>query len=127
MNKCLRFATAAAALALAAGASAATLPTPPTKNVVLVHGAFADGSADFMSLSQVGLSVKAAGAPAGVPAWKTKPSFAIVATNDRAINPDLERSMYKRAGSTVTELASSHVAYISHPAEVAAVIERAAQ
>jgi hypothetical protein len=80
-----------------------------------------------MALSQVGLSVKAAGAPATTPAWKNKPSFAIVATNDRAINPDLERSMYKRAGSTVTELASSHVAYISHPAEVAAVIERAAR
>jgi pimeloyl-ACP methyl ester carboxylesterase len=83
--------------------------------------------ADFMALSQVGLAIKAAGAPATMPAWKTKPSFAIVATNDRAINPDLERSMYKRAGSTVTELASSHVAYISHPAEVAAVIERAAR
>ena len=83
--------------------------------------------ADFMAISQVGLSVKAAGASATTPAWKTKPSFAIVATNDRAINPDLERSMYKRAGSTVTELASSHVAYISHPAEVAAVIERAAR
>jgi pimeloyl-ACP methyl ester carboxylesterase len=248
MNKYFRIATALAALALAAGASAAT--SPPTKNVVLVHGAFADGSgwmavarilekdgfkvsvsqppetsleddvaatnrtvdamggpvvlvghsyggiiitaagnnahvkslvyvaafqpdtgeslgslsagkppassgpkpspdgflyldradfhadfcadlpaplADFMAISQVGLSVKAAGAPATTPAWKTKPSFAIVATNDRAINPDLERSMYKRAGSTVTELASSHVAYISHPAEVAAVIERAAR
>jgi pimeloyl-ACP methyl ester carboxylesterase len=83
--------------------------------------------ADFMALSQVGLSIKAAGAPATLPAWKAKPSFGIVATNDRAINPDLERSMYKRAGSTVTELASSHVAYISHPAEVAAVIERAAR
>src|SRR6202789_3661346 len=83
--------------------------------------------ADSMAISQVGLSLKAAGAPATTPAWKTKPSFAIVATNDRAINPDLERSMYKRAGSTVTELASSHVAYISHPAEVAAVIERAAR
>ncbi len=83
--------------------------------------------ADFMATSQVGLNAKAAGAPTAIPAWKTKPSFAIVATNDRAINPDLERSMYKRSGSTVTELASSHVAYISHPAEVAAVIERAAR
>jgi pimeloyl-ACP methyl ester carboxylesterase len=83
--------------------------------------------ADFMAVSQVGLSVKSAGAPATSPAWKSKPSFAIVATNDRAINPDLERSMYKRAGSTVTELASSHVVYISHPAEVAAIIERAAR
>jgi pimeloyl-ACP methyl ester carboxylesterase len=83
--------------------------------------------AEFMALSQVGLSVKAAGAPAANPAWKSKPSFAIVATQDRAINPDLERSMYKRSGATVTELNSSHVVYISHPAEVAAVIERAAR
>lgn len=83
--------------------------------------------ADFMARSQVGLSVKAAGAPAGSPAWKAKPSFAIVATNDRAINPDLERSMYQRSGATVVELASSHVVYISHPAEVAALIERAAR
>ncbi len=65
--------------------------------------------------------------PGGTPAWKSKPSFAIVATNDRSINPDLERSMYKRSGSTVTELAASHVVFMSHPAEVAAVIERAAK
>jgi pimeloyl-ACP methyl ester carboxylesterase len=84
-------------------------------------------TADFMALSQVGLSVKAAGAPASNPAWKNKPSFGIVATNDRAINPDLERSMYKRSGAAVTELAASHVVYMSKPAEVAAVIERAAK
>jgi pimeloyl-ACP methyl ester carboxylesterase len=83
--------------------------------------------AEFMAQSQVGLGVKAAGAPTDTPAWKSKPSFAIVATKDRAINPDLERSMYKRSGATVTELASSHVVYISHPAEVAAVIEKAAR
>jgi pimeloyl-ACP methyl ester carboxylesterase len=83
--------------------------------------------AEFMAESQVGLAIKAAGAPMNVPAWKSKPSFAIVATKDRAINPDLERSMYKRSGSTVSELASSHVVYISHPAEVAAVIEQAAR
>ena len=83
--------------------------------------------ADFMAISQVGLSVKSAGAVTTTPAWKTKPSFGIVATNDRAINPDLERSMYKRSNSTVTEVASSHVAYISHAAEVAAVIEKAAR
>jgi pimeloyl-ACP methyl ester carboxylesterase len=83
--------------------------------------------AQFMAQSQVGLAIKAAGAPAKLPAWKSKPSYAIVATHDRAINPDLERSMYKRSNSIVTELASSHVAYISHAAEVAAVIERAAR
>ncbi len=86
-----------------------------------------DAQAAFMARSQVGLAIKAAGAPITTPAWKGKPSFAIVATDDRAINPDLERAMYKRSGATVTELASSHVAYMSHPAEVAAVIERAAR
>src|SRR6202789_1663813 len=49
--------------------------------------------AKFMVISQVGLTVKSAGASATTPAWKTKPSFAIVATNDHAINPDLERMM----------------------------------
>jgi pimeloyl-ACP methyl ester carboxylesterase len=83
--------------------------------------------ADFMARSQVGLSVKAAGANAATPAWKSKPSFAVVATKDRAINPDLERSMYKRSGSKVIELSSSHVAYMSHPVEVAKLIEEAAQ
>lgn len=83
--------------------------------------------ASFMARSQVGLSVKAATAGAVSPAWKTKPSFAVVATQDRAINPELERSMYRRAGSVVVEVASSHAVYISHPAEVAALIEKAAQ
>jgi pimeloyl-ACP methyl ester carboxylesterase len=83
--------------------------------------------ADFMARSQVGLSVKAATTPATMPAWKTKPSFAVVATQDRAINPDLERMMYKRSNATVIELPSSHAVYMSHPAEVAALIEKAAQ
>ncbi len=85
----------------------------------------ADAS-DFMARSQVGLSVKCAGAPAMHPAWKTKPSWAIVAKEDRSINPDLERSMYKRSGATTTEVAGSHVIYISQAKTVAAVIEQAA-
>ena len=85
----------------------------------------ADAS-DFMARSQVGLSVKCAGAPATHPAWKTKPSWAIVAKEDRSINPDLERSMYKRSGATTTEVAGSHVIYISQAKTVAAVIEQAA-
>jgi len=83
--------------------------------------------ANFMARSQVGLSVKAATAPATSPAWRVKPSFGIVATQDRAINPDLERSMYKRSNAKTTEIAASHAVYISHPAEVAKVIEAAAQ
>jgi pimeloyl-ACP methyl ester carboxylesterase len=60
-------------------------------------------------------------------AWKTKPSWAIVATADRIINPNLERMYYARAHSHTTELANaSHSVYESRPSEVAAVIEDAA-
>jgi pimeloyl-ACP methyl ester carboxylesterase len=83
--------------------------------------------ADLMARSQVGLSVKAATAPATVTPWKDKPVYAVVATQDRSINPDLERFMYRRSHAQTIELASSHVVYISHPAEVAALIEKAAK
>lgn len=82
--------------------------------------------ANFMAISQVMPAVQSFGAPITHAAWRTKPSWAVVATADRAINPDLERFMTKRAGSTTIELNSSHVAYISHPAEVAKLIEQAA-
>jgi pimeloyl-ACP methyl ester carboxylesterase len=61
------------------------------------------------------------------PAWLHKPSHAIVATNDRVINPDLQRSMYERAGSIVTEVDAGHMLYISHPEAVAQVIIDAAR
>lgn len=82
--------------------------------------------ADFMARSQVGLSAKAAGTPATAPAWKTKPSYAVVATEDRAINPDLERSMYQRSKSITIELKGSHAIYMSQPKAVADLIEKAA-
>ncbi len=81
---------------------------------------------DLMARSQVPLALKAAGAPATAPAWKVKPSYAIVATQDRSINPDLERFMYKRSGSITTEIQSSHAVYMSQPKKVASVIEQAA-
>ena len=80
--------------------------------------------ADFMARSQVGLSVKAVGAPITSPAWKTKPSYAIVAKDDRSINPGLERSMYKRSGAITTEISGSHAIYISQAKAVAEVIEK---
>jgi hypothetical protein len=79
-----------------------------------------------MAASQVATSGKALSAGAISPAWKTKPSFAVVAKNDRSINPDLERSMYARSKSVTTEIAASHAVYISQPAAVAKVIEQAA-
>jgi pimeloyl-ACP methyl ester carboxylesterase len=65
--------------------------------------------------------------PAGVPAWKTKPSWYAVAQADRIINPDLERMYAKRANSHTIEVkGASHSVYESHPKEVAALIEQAA-
>jgi pimeloyl-ACP methyl ester carboxylesterase len=63
----------------------------------------------------------------GEPAWKVKKSWSIVATQDRSINPELERDMAKRAGSLVTEIDASHAVFMSQPEKVADVIEEAAQ
>jgi pimeloyl-ACP methyl ester carboxylesterase len=65
------------------------------------------------------------GDASGEPAWKTKPSWYIVAKSDSAIGPVLERFMSKRANSKTTEIEGSHVVMISHPKEVLAVIEEA--
>jgi pimeloyl-ACP methyl ester carboxylesterase len=59
-------------------------------------------------------------------AWHSKPSFYAVSTEDRTINPDLERFMAKRMGATTIELKSSHLSLISHPQEVTALILQAA-
>ncbi|CAJ0821522.1 alpha/beta hydrolase [Ralstonia flaminis] len=83
--------------------------------------------AKFMAISQVTPAAQSFGVPIKQAAWRTKPSWAVVATADRAINPDLERFMTSRAGSKTIEIKNaSHVAYISHPAEVAKLIEQAA-
>jgi pimeloyl-ACP methyl ester carboxylesterase len=61
----------------------------------------------------------------GTPAWKTLPSWAVVATADHAIHPQAERDMAKRAGSEITEIDASHAVLATHPADVTAVIVRA--
>ncbi len=63
----------------------------------------------------------------GVPAWKSLPSWYLVAQNDEAIPPDAERMFAARMGATTIELPSSHVAMVSHPKEVAGLIEKAAE
>ena len=60
------------------------------------------------------------------PAWKTKPSWYLVATDDRMIPPAAQRAMAKRAGSVVEEVGGSHAVYVSQPGAVAAIIEKAA-
>jgi pimeloyl-ACP methyl ester carboxylesterase len=59
-------------------------------------------------------------------AWKSIPSWYVVAQDDRTLNPNMERFLAKRMGATITEIKASHVVFISHPKEVAAVIEEAA-
>ncbi|CAN7734264.1 alpha/beta fold hydrolase [Neorhizobium sp. LjRoot104] len=83
--------------------------------------------AAFLARSQVFASKEAFSTKVGDPAWKTKQSWSIVATEDRSINPELEREMAKRAGSTVTEIKSSHAVFASQPQKVADVIETAAK
>src|SRR5437899_7542792 len=63
----------------------------------------------------------------GEPAWKSHPSWYLVATNDEAIPPDAERMFAQRMGATTVEVASSHVAMVSHPDEVVRLIEAAAE
>ena len=80
----------------------------------------------FMAQSQVPISTDSFTHKVTSPAWKTKPSWYMVATADRWINPDQERMMAKRANAKTIEVNSSHVAYISHPKETAKLIEEAA-
>lgn len=83
--------------------------------------------AAFMADSQVPWGVEALAGAVGEPAWKTKPSWYLVATDDHMIPPPAQHAMAQRAGSTTVEQAGSHSVYISHPAEVAALIQQAAQ
>ncbi len=82
--------------------------------------------AQFMAVSQVPISTDAFTHKVTNPAWKTKPTWYMVATEDRSINPEQERMMAKRAHATTVEVKSSHVAYMSHPKELAKLIEEAA-
>lgn len=77
---------------------------------------------DFMSASARPMSVETFGVKLREAAWHNKPSYAIVTTQDRTIAPALQKWMYTRSGAKVTEVASSHMAHISHPQEVAKVI-----
>jgi pimeloyl-ACP methyl ester carboxylesterase len=83
--------------------------------------------ADFMAQSQVPWSLEALNGAVTQPAWRTKPSWYLVATDDKMIPPEAQRSMSKRAGSTVVEVKGSHAIYVSRPDAVAALIEQAAK
>jgi pimeloyl-ACP methyl ester carboxylesterase len=82
--------------------------------------------AAFMAIAQRPLSAMALEEPASAAAWRTKPSWAVLPTQDRAIHPDLHRFSYERAGARTTEVpGASHVVMISNPGPVAGVITEA--
>jgi pimeloyl-ACP methyl ester carboxylesterase len=83
--------------------------------------------AAFMADSQVPWGVDAGNSTISAPAWRTKPSWHLVTTDDKMIRPALQRFRSRRAGSTVVEVAGSHATYVSQPQAVAALIERAAR
>jgi len=83
--------------------------------------------AAFMADSQVPWGVEALSGTISEPAWKSKPSWYLIATDDKMIPPDAQRFMSKRAGATVVEAKGSHAIYVSQPRAVAALIEQAAK
>ena len=83
-------------------------------------------TAAFMADSQVPWGVEALGGAVRQAAWRTKPSWYLVATDDKMIPPDAQRAMSKRAGSTVVETKGSHSVYVSQPQAVTSIIEKAA-
>ena len=81
----------------------------------------------FMADAQVPLASSTFAAPISDPAWKTKPNWYLVSSNDMIIPPDVERMYAKRMKATTEEVAGSHVAFISHPDVAAHIIEEAAK
>jgi pimeloyl-ACP methyl ester carboxylesterase len=82
--------------------------------------------AAFLAASQVPTTQAFIYTAAYTAAWHQKPSYAIVASKDRVLHPDTQRMMYQRAHAKTVEIAASHAVHMSHPEEVAALIERAA-
>jgi len=86
----------------------------------------APDKAAFMADSQVPWGLAALNGTITEPAWKKKPSWYLIATDDKMIPPPAQRFMSKRAGSTVVEVKGSHAVYVSNPQAVVALIEKAA-
>lgn len=110
---------------------------PPDGNGIIYydkakfHGGFCGDLpkelADFMYASHGTFYLGAVAAKITEAAWHTKPAYGIVATEDKSINPDIQRNMYKRSNTKVVEIKGSHVVFISRPKEVADVIVQASK
>ncbi len=90
-------------------------------------GDVSEAKAAFMADSQVPWGVNALAGEVTEPAWKSKPSWYLVATEDKMIPPPAQRQMATRAGATIEEAAGSHAIYVSKPEAVAALIAKAAK
>jgi len=77
--------------------------------------------------AQVPWGLEAVNGTISHPAWRTKPSWYLLTTEDRMIPPDAQRAMSKRAGSTVVEVKASHAVYVSQPRAVVTIVEQAAK
>lgn len=86
-----------------------------------------EADARYLAASQTPTNTEVFTAAISAAAWHTKPTFGVVATKDRTVNPDLQRWMYERSGTHITEVEASHMVQLSQPAAVAAVIVEAAK
>jgi pimeloyl-ACP methyl ester carboxylesterase len=100
---------------------------PPSRFHETYAADLSASDAQFLADSQQQLAENALGTPVSVAAWRTKPSYAILTTQDRVVSPQLQRWMYQRSGAKVTEVSASHAVFFSQPAAVARVIEAAAK
>ena len=98
----------------------------PAKFAASFAADVSEPKASFMAASQVPWGVAALAGEVTQPAWRSKPSWYLVATDDRMIPPPAQRQMSQRAGSTVSEVPGSHAVYVSQPQAVAAFIAKAA-
>jgi len=83
-------------------------------------------TAEFQAIAQLPWALESAGGTIGEPAWKTRPSWALVAADDRMIPPPAQRDMAARAGAKVSESPGSHSVFVSHPDAVATLVAEAA-
>jgi pimeloyl-ACP methyl ester carboxylesterase len=117
--------------ALAVCCALAALGINTTINPLLFRTVFAQDvpsrTARVMAATQYPAALASGAGKSGVPAWRTIPSWYMVARNDRTIPPAVERFMAQRAHSTTVEIASSHAAHVAHPDAVADLILTAAR
>jgi pimeloyl-ACP methyl ester carboxylesterase len=104
------------------GGSATEFYIDPAKAREAFAGDLSEQEAAVIAATQRPISELAFSEPSGRPAWKDRPSWAVVATGDKAAGTDVTRSMAERAGATITELEGSHVIMVSQPQAVTDVI-----